>query len=329
MLKRGIGIGTMWYGIGNTAASNPAGAVLHMQQDGTAILLVGCADIGQGSDTVMAQIVAEELEIPLETVQVISADTGVTPDGGASSASRQTYISGNAALNAAKAIKNKILEVVAAEWQTTSGSIIFKEGAFQYPERDLYMTIAQAANLCKARGVILVGECSFNPATTTLDELGQGNPYAAYAFATQVALVEVNTLTGQVEVLELIAAHDVGQVINPLQTEGQIEGGVLMGIGYSIFEELKVDKGKVLTDSFHTYLLPTSLDMPKIHPIIVEEPVSSGPFGAKGVGEPAMIPTAAAIANAIYDAVGIRIKELPITPELILNELAKKEEEQR
>jgi CO/xanthine dehydrogenase Mo-binding subunit len=319
----------MWYGIGNTAMANPAGAILHLQVDGTAILLAGCADIGQGSDTVLAQIVAEELGIPLEGVEVISADTGVTPDGGATSASRQTYISGNAALHAAKAIKSKILEIVAIEWQTTTGSIVFKEGAIHYPEKNLVMTTAQAAKLCKSKGVILLGEYCFNPVTTTMDELGQGSPYAAYAYATQVALVEVNTLTGQVKVLELIAAHDVGQVINPLQTEGQIEGGALMGIGYSILEELKVEKGKVLSDSFHTYLLPTSLDMPKIYPIIVEEPVSTGPFGAKGVGEPAMIPTAAAVANAIYDAVGIRVQELPITPELILRELAKKEEERR
>lgn len=325
MKKQGIGVGCMWYGVGNTALPNPAGAFVDFLDDGTVTLLTGAADIGQGSNTVLAQIVAEELGVSFEDVQVISADTAVTPDGGATSASRQTYISGNAALLAAKEAKKVLLAEAATLFGVDIEEIIM-ENRLVYArgnENDA-KKIEEIMVSCRNKGKMTIGHGWFNPDTTSLDpETGQGNPYGAYAFATQVVEVEVDTETGQVEVLNIFAAHDVGKAIHPTHVEAQIEGGSVTGLGYGLYEEVKKNEGKIKTPSFATYLIPTAMDVPQIYPLIIEEPASSGPFGAKGVGEPALIPTAAGIANAVYNAVGIRITDLPITPEKVLSELNK------
>lgn len=325
MKKKGIGVGCMWYGVGNTALPNPAGAFVDFLDDGTVTLLTGAADIGQGSNTVLAQIVAEELGVSFEDVQVVSADTGITPDGGATSASRQTYISGNAALLAAKEAK-KVLVAEAATLFGVAIEEIVMENRVVYAKgnENNAKKIEEIMVSCRNKGKMTIGHGWFNPDTTSLDpETGRGNPYGAYAFATQVVEVEVDTETGQVEVLNIFAAHDVGKAIHPMHVEAQIEGGSVKGLGYGLYEEIKKNQGKINTPSFATYLIPTAMDVPQIYPLIVEEPASSGPFGAKGVGEPALIPTAAGIANAVYNAVGIRITDLPITPEKVLSELNK------
>lgn len=323
MKKRGVGIGGMWYGIGNTGLSNPAGAFVDLLDDGTVDLRVGAADIGQGSDTILAQIVAEELGVRFEDVLVTSADTGVTPDGGATSASRQTYISGNAALLAAQEAKQALVEEAAELFGVEKEQVIIRDRRVSVKGlEENCKSIEEMIGNCRKKGKSTYGHGRFNPETTGLDgETGAGSPYGSYAFATQIIEVEVDTETGQVEVLHIIAAHDVGRAINPMHVEGQIEGGSTMGIGLGLLEEVKVLDGKIKTPSFATYLIPTSMDIPTVHPLIVEEPAESGPFGAKGVGEPALIPTSAAIANAIFKAVGIRITELPITPERLLAQL--------
>jgi nicotinate dehydrogenase medium molybdopterin subunit len=325
MKKRGTGIGLMWYGIGNTGVPNPASAFVEWLDDGTANLLVGCADIGQGSDTVLAQIVAEELGISAEQVMVTSADTLVTPEGGATSASRQTYISGNAAVLAAREAK-KVVEEEARVLLGCPGAVIgFKAGQVVVDGEPTATSVREVISGCRRKGTLTLGHGWFNPDTTGLDmKTGQGSPFATYAFAAQVAEVEVDTATGKVEVLRVVAAHDVGKAVNPLMVEGQIQGGCVMGIGYALLEEVNTAQGEIKNQNFADYLLPTAMDVPEIYPIIVEDYEPSGPFGAKGVGEPALIPTAAAIANAVYDAIGVRINSLPITPEKVIAALAER-----
>jgi len=318
-----MGIGTMFYGIGNTGHPNPASAFVEILADGTAIVLSGAADIGQGSDTVLVQIAAEELGISIEEVCIVSADTGVTPESGHTSASRQTYISGNAVRSAAREAKRVLLESAAEELETSVEELVAQGGKI-YPskEPDRWLSIREVAGRCRREGLLAIGSGFFNPQTTKLDpETGQGEPYATYAFATHIAEVEVDTETGQVEILRIVAAHDVGKAINPRGIAGQITGGIAMGIGFALMEEFRLQQGASETVSLETYLIPTIQDIPEIAFIVVEEQEETGPFGAKGVGEPAMIPTAPAIVNAIYDAIGVRITELPVTPEKILTGL--------
>ncbi|MDF2874971.1 MAG: selenium-dependent xanthine dehydrogenase [Sporomusa sp.] len=345
--KRGTGMASMWYGIGNTGLPNPSGAYVNLLDDGTVLVLTGCADIGQGSDTVLAQIVAEEFGIDMEDIRVVSADTGITPDGGASSASRQTYISGNAVRLAAQEAKKVLIEMAAFMLGVVPADVVvghkelsvraasdksqFLSDCLSECRLDLGLSpkgkgqsvsLADCIAQCRMKGKLTLGHGWFNPDTTGLDpETGQGKPYATYAFATQIAEIEVDTESGEIEVIRIVAAHDVGQAINPLNIEGQIEGGCTMGLGYALTEEIQVHEGKILTKNLATYLMPTALDVPPMYPLIVEEPELTGPFGAKGVGEPTLIPTAAAIANAVYNAIGVRFTELPITPEKVLARL--------
>ena len=329
MKKRGTGLGCMYYGIGNTGLPNPAGAFVDLLDDGSVNLYIGAADIGRGSNTAIAQLVAEELGVAFEDIRVTSADTALTPDGGATSASRQTYVSGNAALLAAREAKRVLLEEAADVFAVAEKELVFRErlvwaeGRPELASKALTDIIA----LCRQKGKMTIGHGWFNPDTTGLDdETGEGSPYGTYAFATQIVEVEVDTETGQVEVLHIFAAHDVGRAVNPMQIEGQIEGGSTIGMGLGLCEEVRTKDGKICTPSFATYLIPTALDVPTVYSVIVEEPEATGPFGAKGVGEPSLIPTAAAIANAVYDAVGIRVTELPITPERLLRLLQDKQQ---
>jgi len=328
MKKRGMGIGCMWYGIGNTGLPNPAGATIDWLDDASVNLMVGCADIGQGSSTILAQIVAEELGISSTDVTVISADTLITPDGGATSASRQTYISGNAARLAAIDAKKIPLEEAGIMLKQDPANLDFKAGVVWVNGQKAGITVKDVLGSCRMKGKLTLGKGWFNPDTTGLDlQTGYGSPYATYAFATQVIEVEVDTETGQVEVLKIIAAHDVGRAINPMLVEGQIEGGVSMGVGYALMEEVITVRGQIINNNFSDYLIPTILDIPEVTSIIIEDAEPTGPFGAKGVGEPALIPTAAAIANAVYNAIGVRIYSLPITPEKVLHALAERDAE--
>lgn len=323
MIKRGKGIAGFFYGMGNTGKPNPSSAHVEVMQDGSANVFCGVCDIGQGSSTVMTQIAAQELGIPFDMVTMVSADTGVTPESGVTSACRQTYISGNAVRLAAQDARKQIFDEAARMLPAGTERIAAKNGdiyVVNYPERKV--SVGEVVTKLFKEGKVVIGRASFNPPIVPLDdETGQGVPYGTYTYGTMVAEVEVDTETGQVNVLKITAAQDAGKAINPLNVEGQMEGGIGIGLGFCLSEEVFVEKGIIKNPSFNEYLLPTALDMPDIEPIIVECADPTGPFGANGVGEPANVPVAAAILNAIADAVGCRVKELPCTAERLFNVL--------
>jgi nicotinate dehydrogenase medium molybdopterin subunit len=321
MKKRGRGMACMWYPIGFTASANPSSAVVKVNEDGTATLLTGTVETGQGSLTILAQIAAQELGIATEDVHVVSADTDATPMDTGAIASRTTYVTGNATRMAAEKAKLMLFDVAGPMLGVRPAQLdvkdhkIFVKG---FPQRNLHIgDVANHARL--VTGEPPMGSASFNPHTVALDpETGQGKPFGTYVYATQIAEVEVDDETGEVEVLRIVASHDCGTAINPMLVEGQVEGGVSMGVGFALQEEILFsDKGVQLNPNLTNYIMPTSLDMPEVEVDIVDNYDPSGPFGAKGVGEPTLVATAAAIANAIYDAVGVRIKALPATAEKV------------
>lgn len=322
--KRGIGVGVGWHGIGSTRGGSQSTAFVNLLPDGSASVICGSVDIGQGSDTIMAQIAAEDLGISIEKISMMTTDTDVTPDCESSSASRVTYISGKAVQRAAKKAKEILFEKVSGHLDTDPEELCLRDGiiyAEQHPEKRI--TVANALRMYFMQGVSAVGY--FLPETTPLDmETGQGSPCATYAFAGSVADVEIDTRTGQVEVLKLVSIADVGKAINPLSVEGQIEGGASMGIGYTLMEEIKAPEGVTKNTSFTDYVIPTALDIGNMESIIIEESEPTGPHGAKGFSEVTVTPIAGAILNAIRNTVGIQIAELPATPEKVLHVIRKK-----
>lgn len=328
MKKRGIGIGCMFYGIGyGFSRQDISAATVEICEDGSVIVRSGEVDYGQGSDTIFCQIVAEELGIRYDAVQLVTADTFTTPNAGPTSASRVTYVTGNAMLKAARTLKDTFRLV--AEEVLGAKDLVFaneKIRSKDHPGRKI--SFKKLAKECHNRGLQVVETAWHDITTKDVDpETGQGDAYAIYAYASQLAEVEVDTETGKVDVLRIVAAHDVGKAINPSNVEAQIEGGVVMGLGYALEEEIKQDGGYLKNRSLGEYMVPTSLDVPQIEPHIVEVPVSSGPYGAKGVGEPALIPTAPAILNAICNALDIRITELPANLENLHRLIREKEKD--
>jgi CO/xanthine dehydrogenase Mo-binding subunit len=317
-IKRGIGVGSMWYGIGNTGIANPSTAQMEVDPNGEIRLFTGVADIGQGSDTVLLQIASEAIGVSLKEIRLIRADTAVTTDAGATSASRQTYISGNAILNAIKNLKQEAIKEAGRLLKMDEKDLFYEEGKIK--ARTCLTTSIPIGEVARRSGRVLRGEGHFDPETTRLDpKTGQGAPYAAYAFATHLAEVEVDVETGKVKVKRIIASHDVGKAIHPKNVIGQIMGGIAMGTGFALMEEFVPGE----TTSFVNYLIPTSKDIPEVVPIIVEDKEPTGPFGAKGVGEPALIPSGPAILNAIADAIGQRIYHLPANLERVLEAVQK------
>lgn len=331
MKRRGRGMACMWYPIGFTVAANPSAAVVKVNEDGTATLLTGTVETGQGSLTILAQIAAQELGIATEDVHVVSADTDATPMDTGAIASRTTYVTGNATKLAAEKAKQTLFEVAAPLLGVKPSQLeaadhkIFVKG---FPQRNMH--IGDVANHARVvSGQPPIGSGSFNPETLALDpETGQGKPFGTYVYATQIAEVDVDDETGEVEVVRIVASHDCGTAINPMLVEGQVEGGVAMGIGFALEEEMLFDaNGRHINPNLTNYIMPTSLDTPDIEVDIVDSYDPTGPFGAKGVGEPTLVPTAAAIANAIYDAVGVRITSLPATAEKVFKALQAKREQ--
>jgi CO/xanthine dehydrogenase Mo-binding subunit len=314
--KRGVGIGAMWYGIGNTGVQNPSTARIEIDLDGGVTLYTGCADIGQGSTTTLTQIAAETLGIQPKMIRLVVADTKWTTNAGATSASRQTYISGNAVKDATDKLADVLLTEAVNVLKAPKSALMFEDG-FVLNSKDPAERVAFSELVSRAhkKGIPLSWQGFFDPETIPLDpETGQGVPYATYAFACHVAQVIVDTLTGEVRVEKVVAAHDVGKAIYPEGVKGQIRGGVAMGVGFALMEDFVPGQ----TESLKDYLIPTCGDMPEVLPLIVESEEPSGPFGAKGVGEPALIPTAPAIVNALADALGERIYNLPANLERVL-----------
>jgi CO/xanthine dehydrogenase Mo-binding subunit/aerobic-type carbon monoxide dehydrogenase small subunit (CoxS/CutS family) len=300
--RHGVGIACMWYGIGNTGMSNPSTMRLTLDRDGALTFFNGAVDIGQGSTTVLLQIAADALGLPVGDLRLVLGDTDLTPDAGKTSASRQTFVSGRAAQQAGAALRAAILR------RANAG-----------PDARLRLEGARlhAGDAVLDLGTLdapLEGIGRFDPPTVPLDADGQGIPYATYGFAAQIAALAVDTALGTVALRRIVAAHDVGRAINPTLVEGQIHGGIAQGIGLALLEEYIPGR----TENLHDYLIPTIGDVPEIECILVEDAEPLGPHGAKGIGEPALVPTAPAILSAIRDATGAEIARVPALPHRVL-----------
>ena len=321
MIKRGRGMACMWDPIGFTVMANPSAATVKVNTDGTATVLTGTVETGQGALTVLGQIAAEALGIATDDVHVVSADTDTTPMDYGAIASRTTYVTGNAVLLAAEKARQILFEGAAPLLGVPVDQLKAANRKIEvlgFPSKS--MDIGEVSQHCEAViGTPSIGSASYNPPTVPMDpETGQGKPFNTYVYATQIADVEVDDETGEVEVKRMVAVHDCGTPINPMLVEGQIEGGISMGVGFALQEEiLFTDDGTQINPNLTNYIMPTSLDMPELEVELVDNYDPTGPFGAKGAGEPTAVPTAAAIMNAIYDAVGVRITSLPATAERV------------
>jgi aldehyde oxidoreductase len=310
--RRGVGIGCMWYGIGNTSMSNPSRMRVGLARDGVLTLYNGAVDIGQGSNTILTQIAADALGLPAAQFRLVASDTDLTADAGKTSASRQTFVSGKAAELAGHGLRQQILRLANAGAEAT----LSLEGATLSVNDGGRVHALELAKVGP-----LMGEGTFDPPTTPLDADGQGVPYATYAFAAQMAEVEVDVELGTVKVLRIVAAHDVGKAINPTLVEGQIEGGIAQGLGLALMEEYLPGR----TENLHDYLIPTVGDVPEIECILIEDREPLGPSGAKGVGEPGLVPTAPAILGAIENATGVRMTRVPVLPHRLREAILAKE----
>jgi CO/xanthine dehydrogenase Mo-binding subunit len=316
--KRGVGIASCWYGCGNTALPNPSTIKVGISPKGEVVLHQGAVDIGQGSNTVIAQICADALGLPLEKIRLNGADTAITPDAGKTSASRQTFITGKAAEKAARVLREKILRFANV---SDNAVLSLEAGGLVIGEGEAMRRIDLATLAADHAGLVFAAQETYDPPTTPLDAKGQGNPYAVYGYGAQIAELEVDMKLGTVTLIKITAAHDVGKAINPMLAEGQIEGGIAQGIGLALMEEYIPGR----TENLHDYLIPTIGDVPPIETILVEVPDPEGPFGAKGLGEHVLIPTAPAILNAIRHATGVTVSKVPATPSRILAAIKEKE----
>ncbi len=329
--KRGIGFAST-LNVGGGARiyrSDGCGAIVKVDDFGRVALITGSTEIGQGSETVLAQIVADVLSVPVHDVSVHNSDTDVKPWDVGVHASRTTFIAGNAAYLAALDARGQIFETAAELLGVPADQLKARDGQVVAPGgAAVPLSKAVRARHFREGGAVVSGEGWYDPPTQMVDkDTYKGNISAAYGWGAQMAEVEVDTETGKVHVLRLVCANDVGRAINPMAVEGQIEGGAQMGLGYALTEEVVVKDGRILNPDFLDYRLFTSADMPALESIIIETDDPQGPFGAKGVGEMGGTPTAAAIANAIYDAVGVRLTTLPMTPERVLTALLAKQRE--
>ncbi|MGI9354571.1 MAG: molybdopterin-dependent oxidoreductase [Rhizobiaceae bacterium] len=317
-LKRGIGVASCWYGCGNTALPNPSTIRLGITANGQIKLHQGATDIGQGSNTVVTQICADALGLPIDQLELVGPDTALTPDCGKTSASRQTYVTGRAAEIAGTELRRQILRMS----NMGPGARINLSGEeLTVSIDDVTRKIALTDLPANEFGYVLSSEETFDPPTAPLDENGQGTPYAVYGYGAQIAEIEVDTKLGTVKVTRIVAAHDLGRVINPLLAEGQIEGGIAQGLGMALMEEYVPG----LTENLHDYLIPTVGDMPPVQSILIEKPDPEGPMGAKGLGEHVLIPTAPAILNAIRHATGVKIAKLPALPHRVFAAINKEQ----
>ncbi|MEP3279789.1 MAG: molybdopterin cofactor-binding domain-containing protein [Stappiaceae bacterium] len=310
-IKRGIGVASCWYGCGNTALPNPSTIRLGITADGRLRLHQGATDIGQGSNTVITQICADELGLSLAQFELVSPDTALTPDCGKTSASRQTFVTGKAAQLAGAELRRLILRMSNLGPDAT---IALVGETLVVSDGDKKRVIELGDLPVDAIGYVLSAEETYDPPTAALDENGQGRPYAVYGYGAQMAEVEVDMKLGTVKVTNIVAAHDLGRVINPLLAEGQIEGGIAQGLGMALMEEYVPGR----TENLHDYLIPTIGDMPTVQSILIEKPDPEGPMGVKGLGEHVLIPTAPAILNAIRDASGAKVTKLPALPHRVL-----------
>lgn len=318
------GMGATHYGIGLTGLPNPGVARIILSPDGSVSLRVGTGDGGQGSSTTMAMIAAQELGLAPEQVEVLAGDTAACPNSGTSTASRLTYVVGRSVQRAGGKMRKRLVE--AAKQATGSKKVDWQDGCLNVGGESL--ELAQAAKRFLSRPLEVEGV--FDPPTHKLDpDTAQGAPYATYAFAVHAVQVAVEKLTGRVEVLRLVACHDVGKVIHPVNLAAQIQGAGMMGLGYALSEEILLDHGRIINPQFLDYKLPHAWPAPEVVVRLVEEPEPTGPYGAKGVAEPALLPTAPAVHNAVAAALGEHTFRNPVSTEALWKILNRHRRQQR
>ena len=324
-IGQGLASGMMSYGR-MTFLHDTSRSYVGIELDGSVTVRCGVQDIGGGQASSLASIAAEILGVPMEEIKVFIGDTALTPIAGTTTATRMLYMSGNATLKAATEVKKSLLPKAAEMLEASPEDLVFRDKkVFVRGAPARAIPLADVVKACAADGVQLYNVAQFNaPFRELIDfKTGQGQVFPDFTFGSHAVEVAVDTETGKVRVLKLVACYDVGQAINPLSAEGQIEGGALYGLGYALTEEVILDKGITLTPSFSEYLVPTSVDAPHVKTIMVESRDGAGPFGAKGIGEPSCNSIAPAVANAVANAIGARILDLPLTPEKILRSLQK------
>lgn len=330
-IKKGVGIALSWQGMGLGVGLPDFGdAIIELNRDGGFTVRVGCVEIGQGSMTVYAQVAAEALRFPIDRIKVVVGDTKNAPDAGPTTASRAAYVGGKAIALAADDMNGRIKAIASKIMDIPEDDIVLDDGmAYAKFDRNKVVYYEEIASYAMAKGDIPISEGHFDmPTADKAIEGASGLPHNIYSCCGQIAAVEVNTFTGQARVTDGVVSVDAGTVINHAGLEGQSEGGFVMGCGYALTEELMMENGVVRNPNLSTYIIPTAKDAPDaIETIPVTNYETTGPFGAKGIGEIGMVPTAPAVTNAIHDAVGIRVNRIPATSERIYELLKQKEGE--
>jgi xanthine dehydrogenase molybdenum-binding subunit len=329
-VKRGIGMASLLH-VGGGAKiyrSDGCGTILKIDDYAHVTVITGSTEIGQGSETVIAQLVGEELGLPVSAITVINNDTEITPWDVGVHASRTTFIAGNSARGAARKARDKLLKAAGEKLAVDPQTLDLRQGRLVKQETGESLLelgkLIRSLHFAQKNDVVMTSDY-YEPPSVMQDGGFKGDVSASYAFGTQVVELEVDTRTGVIRILKVTAAHDVGKVINALGIEGQIEGGVVMGMGYAIAEHLVVKDGRVQNPSFRDYKLVTAPEIPEIEMYFIETNDPEGPVGAKGVGEAPAICTGAAIVNALYNATGVRFYELPLTPERVLRRLKQRD----
>jgi CO/xanthine dehydrogenase Mo-binding subunit len=317
-LKKGIGISCSYRGVSLGAEGvDAAGVTVSVQTDGSVIVSTGLVDMGQGASTTVSLVVAEELGVTLDRVRFLPADTSRLPDSGPTVASRTTLMAGNAARKACEELLARMKPAAAEKLGCDASSLEFRDNCARRADR--VVSLADLASICFQKGISLYAHGWYKaPATSWDEETGQGDAYFTYVYGANLAEVEVDTVTGRVRVTKFVSSHDVGRVINLNGARGQVYGGVAMGLGYALLEEYPEDHGVPVLGNFDEYLLPTASDVPQVEVVFIENPDKIGPHGAKTLGEPACEIAAPAIANAVANATGSRVRELPLTLERVL-----------
>ncbi len=324
-VKRGIGMASMLH-VGGGAKIYPSdgcGTILKIDDFAHVTLITGASEIGQGSETVLAQLVCEELGLPMTAVTVVNNDTDITPWDVGVHASRTTFIAGNSAIGAARKAKRKILEAAAAKTGNRIDELGLAGGFITASSGEKLFELAKFLRSLhfSDKADLVMTSFYYEPPSRHQDKQFKGDVSAAYAWATQVCEIELDTETGIVRLLKVTGAHDVGRVLNRLGIEGQIEGGIVMGQGYALTEDLRVEAGVIRNPNFRDYKLVTAPEIPEMDISFIETMDGEGPQGAKGVGEAPAICIAAAVANAIHNATGTRITALPFAPENVYRAL--------
>ncbi|MBI5511846.1 MAG: xanthine dehydrogenase family protein [Deltaproteobacteria bacterium] len=319
--RHGVGVASMLYGCCLHAGGQHlegSAALVQIHPDASVSIAIGASEIGQGAYTAMAMLAAEALGFAYDQIHVVPTDTALVPDSGPTVASRTTIMSGNAVLDAARTLGARLRPVAAELCGVAESDVVLQAGAVWARGKQAALSIAELVTAAYLRKVNLAHTGWYAPPKKLWDKAtGRGQPYSLYCYGTLVAEVSVDTITGLVTVQRVTAVHDVGKAIYGDGVIGQIHGGIVQGLGYATMERLAVADGKILNPTFTDYLIPTALDVPEIDIGLIEEPYERGPYGAKGIGEPALIPVAAAIANAVSHALGFPLQDLPLSPERV------------